>query len=107
MEGAEPYLALLKGGERGSTHECGAGQGWLQGPAQPPGSAQGAGSEEKQSTLWWPLLALPVPALADGIHTEKESLRGIPASQHCEKQVQILVLNKLAMLSLSWHHCDG
>lgn len=41
---------------------------------------------------------MPLPAQADGILREKESLRGIPASQHCEKQVQILVLNKLSML---------
>lgn len=39
-----------------------------------------------------PAVALLAPALADGIHMEKESLKGLPAAQDCEKQVQILVL---------------
>lgn len=75
---------------------------WLQGPAQPPASAQAAGTEDpledSGKAPWSGLLAMPVPALADGIHREKESLKAIPASQHCEKQVLILVLRKLSML---------
>lgn len=36
---------------------------------------------QKQSSAW-PLPAVPAPALADGIHMEKESLKGSPAPLH-------------------------
>lgn len=42
-------------------------------------------AEARHSAVTLP--AMPTPALADGIHMEKESLKGVPASQHCEKQV--------------------